>query len=145
MKVRYSILSTAIDPRAVGRVFVKNVQENRFSAPDIWPRRFGGLSGLFGLAVACAEAPRKLLDSDGEAELEVVKRMVLEGRISSTDLVDIGEGWQTVSECPLFEKEARIAAKRERRSRVLKALLIVAAVAAAIALIFALGSAMTPE
>lgn len=145
MKVRYSILSTAIDPGAVGRVFVKNVQENRFSAPDIWRRRFGGLSGLFGLAVASAEAPRKLLDSDGEAELEVVKRMVLEGRISSTDLVDIGEGWQTVSECPLFEEEARLAAKRERRSRVLKALLIVAAVAAAIALIFALGSAMTPE
>lgn len=162
MKVRYRILTSTTDDREIRRVFVENARESELEVsrflrgPPLEEdasllerlsarRHRGGGSGLAGIAVAAAEAPRQVLECDGEADLEEVKRMLLEGRLSTTDLVDLGEGWQAVDECYPLEEEAFIAAQRERRRRIGGNLLVALVTVVAIALAIALALAMSPE
>ena len=162
MKVRYRILTSTTDEKEIERVASENARESELEVPRFLRgprpdeeasllerlsarRHRGGGPSLGGIVVAAAEAPRQVLECDGEAELEEVKRMLLEGRMSSTDLVDIGQGWQTVDECYPLEEEAFVAAKRERRRRTGGNLLIALVTVVAIALAFALALAMSPE
>jgi hypothetical protein len=137
MKVRYRILTSTTDRSEVHRVYMQNERDadlagisDIFSSGEkrhsvLGPRRSN--QGLLAPAVAYAEAPRKVLASDGEAELEEVKKMLLEGRMASTDLVDLGQGWQSVIDCYPLEEEALVAARRERRKSAVKSALQITA------------------
>lgn len=146
MKVRYRILTSTTDKSEVRRVYEQNERNAELAGiSDLFSSgekrssfrsgRRSSNQGLLAPGVAYAEAPRKVLASDGEAELEEVKKMLLEGRMASTDLVDLGQGWQAVIDCYPLEEEALIAAKRDNRRWVAKSLLLMIAAFAAIALV----------
>ncbi|MGI5862945.1 MAG: hypothetical protein ACOX6T_12910 [Myxococcales bacterium] len=134
MKVRYRILTG----RRARRQY-REVVEDLKDQGAYYGEHFFGWHGLvrfigpFGLLRAFVETPNEVLDSEGEADFVQVRRLLLEGRMALTDLVDVGQGWQTVGECYPFEQTALVIRERERARRLQVALAVLGvAVAAAV-------------
>lgn len=115
LRVRYQVLSGEMNEAELGNV-IEDAADRQLHPPRFLERRYGSRGlGPFGLLVAAAETPRKVTSREGEAELEEVKQMLLEGKIKPEDLVDLGKGWQSIRECYPFEEEVFLFDRRARK------------------------------
>jgi len=62
-----------------------------------------GLNLLTGEAPGAA--PRLVMAREGEGSLEHVRILFRSGDLQLTDLVDVGDGWQTFEDCILFDED----------------------------------------
>jgi hypothetical protein len=51
---------------------------------------------------ALVSAPRQVEAYEGETTLEGLRRMLKQHQLSPEDLVNVGQGWQLIRDCPLF-------------------------------------------
>jgi hypothetical protein len=116
VQVRYRVLSSKFDPQAFGIAFEDGLTRD---LPRV---------DVTGSAVdAVIGAPKQVSADEASAELEEVCRMVETGRLKLRDLVNTGDGWLTVQDCPLLDDACeRFRGARSRRW------LAIAAVAAAL-------------
>lgn len=89
MRVRFRKLLAHTDPEAL-----KSVRRARYG--------HGLVGSVMNEATARAEAPVTVDSTDAEADLEQVVEAVRRGALEPKDLVDVGEGWQSIEDCPLF-------------------------------------------
>jgi len=115
MRLRYRILTSKRNQKEFGAVAADIV--------DGMPvgRRGSDRAGawVIGLLRAFVESPKVVLESDGEAELPDVQRMLREGRMGPRDLIDPGTGWREARE---FEPLAELCLEAERAAWARRAL-----------------------
>lgn len=131
MRVRYRILTARKSKKEFWNVLDGNTAEGLAMG------RRGPQAGPLDAVVAWLETPCDVLDSGGEAEVEEVRRMILEGQAGPHDLVEDGSGWKTMAESPHFDEQLAAVAERERSLR--RKGLALAAVATAVAGLLAWG------
>ncbi len=75
------------------------------SQAEIWEAfsQDDGLSLLTGEAPGAA--PRLVTAREGEGSLAQVRVLLRSGDLQMTDLVDVGDGWQTFEDCLLFDPD----------------------------------------
>jgi hypothetical protein len=110
VRVRYRNLSRSFDHRT----YASNVSAAGDAARERYrstPRLLrGDSSGAMEAELAASitglvSTPSEVSCEEGEAELEDVRAMLARGELEPTDLVDIGEGWQTLRDCYPFEEQ----------------------------------------
>ncbi|HLM45068.1 MAG TPA: hypothetical protein VK458_14435 [Myxococcaceae bacterium] len=62
-------------------------------------------------------APRLVSAQEGSGTVEQVRVLLLSGDLRLTDLVDVGDGWQTFDDCLLFDAEREQLLRRARPRR----------------------------
>ncbi len=62
-------------------------------------------------------APRLVSAQEGSGTVEQVRVLLLSGDLQLTDLVDVGDGWQTFDDCLLFDAEREQLLRRARPRR----------------------------
>jgi hypothetical protein len=69
-----------------------------------------------GYSYVPVDAPKRVaVQREGEEDLRVLRRWFEEGTLKRNDLVDVGQGWQSVEECPLFSTLVYQLQDRARR------------------------------
>jgi hypothetical protein len=63
------------------------------------------------------DAPRLVSAQEGSGTVEQVRILLLSGDLRLTDLVDVGDGWQTFDDCLLFDAEREQLLRRARPRR----------------------------
>jgi hypothetical protein len=82
-------------------------------------------------AVAAAEAIVDLdVKGEGFAALEQVEAMVAQGKLVPEDLVDLGDGWQSIDDCVPFDEVCEPYRVRRKRLYVFQVLCVMAAIVA---------------
>lgn len=132
MNVRWRILHGAFDqeeyervleklragqPGVVGRIVEWAIDPN---GPSIEQRASSGL-------------PLKVTPEDGSGTLDDVRALLAAGRLRPSDLIDTGEGWSTIEQCPLLDDEETGATRAAQRQRLARMVIVVAATLAVIA------------
>ncbi len=84
-----------------------------------------------GAVLAALEAPRQVQAEDCEVEDWEVEALLLKGTLKPSDLVDFGQGWQTVGEAVPFAEACERVARRASARRLKLSLLVGAVVLAA--------------
>jgi hypothetical protein len=79
--------------------------------------------------------PRQVTAQEGSGTLEQVRILLLSGDLQLTDLVDVGDGWQTFDDCLLFDAEREQLLRRATPRRWL--LVVLVALGALVALVLA--------
>jgi hypothetical protein len=93
-------------------------------------------SGIGALVTGYANAPKDVESDEQVASANEVLAMLKTGKLSTRDLVDAGEGWQTFAEHPLFCDLCDELTQREaRRTRWIWAGVAVAATLALLTLL----------
>jgi hypothetical protein len=110
MRVHYRRLTNHFDQDAYEYTLAAEARDDR------------GFAGTQGRGrthplMALLEAPRAVEVDAEEAEMDDVRKLVLDGWLRETDLVDLGQGWQTVGECQELSEECEAAAAGARRTR----------------------------
>jgi hypothetical protein len=84
---------------------------------EVW-EAFNKMDGLSLLTGDAPEpAPRLVTAWEGEGSLEQVRVLVRSGDLQLTDLVDVGDGWQTFEDCILFDAEREWLQRRASLKR----------------------------
>ena len=111
MQVRFRKLSHRFDPSTYAETVASN--------------RADGDSADLAPLLALASAPRQVTAREGSGSVEQVRVLLQCGELQLTDLVDVGEGWQTFDDCLLFDAESESLRRRAslRRRMLLLALL----------------------
>ena len=79
---------------------------------EVW-EAFNKLDSLSLLTGEAPEAaPRMVSAREGEGSLEQVRTLLRGGDLKLSDLVDVGEGWQTFDDCLLFDAERQWLLRR---------------------------------
>ena len=144
--VRYRILSARFDKSGFGEAVrdasaqrEREVAENPLASVAMRPSldQRMAIAGADSV-VAALEMPREVFADDFEDELEVVIEKVRKGKIAASDLVDVGQGWQTISECYLFDDVCReIAPPGDSAQMAILGMVVLGVVLALGALLFA--------
>jgi hypothetical protein len=61
--------------------------------------------------------PRQVTARDGSGTVEQVRILLRSGDLQLTDLVDVGDGWETIEDCVLFESEREQLLRRSTHQR----------------------------
>jgi len=76
------------------------------------------LASLDGMRVETpGGAPRQVTAHEGSGTVEQVRILLRSGDLQLTDLVDMGDGWQTFDDCVLFDAEREQFLRRTRPRR----------------------------
>ncbi len=79
---------------------------------------------------------RKVTAHEGSGSFEQVRVLLLSGDLKLTDLVDVGQGWQTFEDCLLFDAERTLLLRRASRRRAVLVAVLLAGVLLVAGLLF---------
>jgi hypothetical protein len=92
-----------------------------------------GVTGLAGLVTGYANAPKDVESDEQVATVDAAHALLEEGKLSPSDLVNMGTGWQTFAECGEFDDTCHEILNRDRRSRLFFVAAIIGLVALTVA------------
>lgn len=101
----------------------RNAESVRFSLSEQ-----GSPSSVQARILAEVEAVRDVSAREVRPELEAVRELLRKRQVRHSDLINTGNGWNVISDCPELAEESFPLVRRERRLRLFAVFTLISAV-----------------